>query len=405
MYDALEGIKVVEVTQFAFVPAAGAVLADWGADVIKIVHPEYGDVMYTMTAGSLIPLEDGTAFMWELVNRGKRSIGLDIATPSGKEVLFELARGADVFLTNFLTPARKRLGIDVDDIRAVNPTIIYGRGSGQGVKGPEADSGGFDAVTFWCRSGWAYPVAKAAGKFIAQPGPGSGDVPSGFALASGIAAALVKRARTGEGSVVDVSLLHNGMFGMSSIVASGIYDIDYVPIRSHDDPMNGGFITGYETSDGRYIFFSGLRHDVGWKDICERLGHPDLAEDKRFSTHELRSQNNRALVEILDGLFRAHPLEYWKEALQGADIPWSVVQSAKEVLSDPQAVENGYLAEVTRASGRKVRLVSSPVQFDERSLDISRPAPEPGQQTEEILLEMGKSWEEISRLKEQKAVM
>jgi crotonobetainyl-CoA:carnitine CoA-transferase CaiB-like acyl-CoA transferase len=357
-----------------------------------------------MTAGSLVPLDDGTAFMWEIVNRGKRSIGIDVATPEGHALLLEMASEADVFLTNFLTPARKRLKMDVDDIRAANPKIIYARGSGQGPKGPQADDAGFDAVTYWCRSGWAYPVAKAAGQFIAQPGPGSGDVPSGFALAAGVSAALLRRERTGQPSVVDVSLLHNGMFGMNSVVAAGIYDIDYVPIRAHDDPMNGGFVTGYETKDGRYIFFSGLRHDLGWDDMCERMGTPDLAADERFATHETRQENNLALVAILEDIFRTRTLDEWSTALEGADIPWSAVRTQKEVLSDPQAIANGYVAEVTRNSGRKVKLTTSPVQFDEEPAEVRLAAPEPGQHTEEILLEMGKDWDEITRLKDARAI-
>src|ERR1700722_13486701 len=220
MYDVLSGIRVLEVSQFAFVPAAGAILADWGADVVKVVHPEYGDIMHTATASGLAPLPDGTAYMWEIVNRNKRSIGIDIAKDEGRTVLYDLARTSDVFMTNFLPAARKRLRIDVSEIRDVNPSIIYARGSGYGPAGPDNNAPGFDAVSFWARTGYGHALAEAVGNFVTQLGPASGDLPSGLALASGISGALFRRERTGKSSIVDASLMATGIWGLGGSITA-----------------------------------------------------------------------------------------------------------------------------------------------------------------------------------------
>ncbi|MGC9963684.1 MAG: CoA transferase [Acidimicrobiales bacterium] len=403
MSDVLAGIKVIEVSQYAFVPAAGATLADWGADVVKVVHPLYGDVMYTAHAAGLAPKEDGTAFMWETANRNKRSIGIDIARDEGREVLFDLIREADVFVTNFLGPARDRLKIDHGDIWAVNPDMIYARGTGQGSRGPERDAGGFDSVSFWCRSGWANPLASAAGKFLYQPAPGCGDLLSGFALASGIVAALFKRQRTGETSIVDVSLMGTGVWGMAgSIAASDLYDQPTIPIREKRDVGNA-LLSGYRTKDDRYILISAIRHDVGFEDLADRVGRPEWRDDPRFATHDARLRNHSAFVEVLDEAFAQRTLLEWREALAGMEIPWGVVQNTGEVALDPQSIDNGYVQEVVKPSGRRIRLASTPVQFDNEAPKL-RPAPEPGQQTEEILRELGRSWEEIATLKDEGAV-
>jgi crotonobetainyl-CoA:carnitine CoA-transferase CaiB-like acyl-CoA transferase len=403
MYDVLAGVRVVEVSQYAFVPAAGAVLADWGADVVKVVHPVYGDVMHTAHASNLAPLPDGTAYMWEIVNRGKRSIGIDLAHPDGLAVLHDLVREADVFVTNFLAPARQRLRIDVDDIRAVNPDVVYARGSGHGPKGPDAAAGGFDNVSFWARTGWAQSIAHAAGTFVSQPGPGSGDLPAGFALAAGVVAALYKRERTGVPAVVDVSLMAAGIWGMSgSIVASELYDLPFAPVRDRMEPGNA-LVGGFRTADGRYVFLSGMVHDQGVTDLFARLGRPDLVGDARFATAEARLAHHRDFVTVLDEAFASRPLDEWCRALDGMEVPWSVVRTAREVLSDPQTLANGYVQHVIKDSGREMPLTASPVQFDERPAEL-RAAPDPGQQTEEILLETGRDWDDIARLKGEGAV-
>jgi crotonobetainyl-CoA:carnitine CoA-transferase CaiB-like acyl-CoA transferase len=403
MYDILSGVRVLEVSQFAFVPAAGAILADWGADVVKVVHPVYGDVMHTATASGLAPLPDGTAYMWEIVNRNKRSIGIDIANPDGKDVLYDLVRDSDVFVTNFLPTARKRLKIDVEEIQGVNPKIIYARGSGFGPDGPESDSPGYDAVSFWARTGYGHVLAQTAGTFVPQLGPASGDLPSGLSLAAGIVGALFRRERTGQSSIVDASLMATGIWGMGgSITASKLYGLNYVPIRAREVPGNALF-AGYETKDGRWLFLGGLVHGKGYSDFVRRIGRPELDTDERFAAEPERRANHLELVELLSETFASRTLTEWCDVLRGCEIAHSPVQSQREVHDDLQVIANGYVQNVQKESSPGLSLPASPVEFDGTPVTM-RCAPEPGENTEEILLDMGKSWEEISGLKVSGAV-
>lgn len=403
MYDILHGVKVVEVSQYALVPAAGAVLAEWGAEVVKVVHPRIADPMRTAGAGGLAPTDDGTAYVWEIVNRGKRSIGIDLATEPGRALLDELVRDADVFLTNLLPAARRRLRIDVDDIVPAHPRIVYGRGSAHGSRGPQSEAGGFDSATFWARSGWAHPASQAAGQFVAQPGPAVGDLTAGFALASGVVGALYRRERTGAGGVVDVSLMSAGMWGMgASITASELYDVDAPPGRDRTRPGNALF-AGYETKDRRYLFLAAMRHDAGFEELVHALGRDDLAADSRFATPEARLHHHGELVDALAETFAAKTLDECRAALNAISMPWGVAQTPRELHSDPQVVANGYIQDVDRPGRRTLRLTAGPVQFDERAPSLS-PAPELGQHTEEILLELGKDWDDIVRLKDQGAI-
>jgi crotonobetainyl-CoA:carnitine CoA-transferase CaiB-like acyl-CoA transferase len=404
VYDVLGGYRVVEVAMWAFVPAAGAVLADWGADVVKVVHPEYGDPMQGAPVGDLPAKDVGVAFMWEILNRGKRCIGMNLASPESRPVFERLVAGADVFLTNFLPDARAKLAIEVDDIRAINPDIVYARGSGHGARGPEAAKGGYDHTSFWARSGLAHAATMVTGEFIGQPGPALGDLMSGFSLASGISSALLKRERTGTTSVVDVSLLGTASFVFSpSIVASDLYGVPTIPRVSHAAQPNP-LVAGYATRDGRQVYMSGMRTDQHWADLCELVGHRELATDERFADGEARLAHAAECIAALDEVFAERTLDEWIALLDGLDTPWAVVQSAHEVHQDPQVKANGYIRPVEATNGSTIPLVASPVQFDEEPPSLQR-APEHGEHTEEILLELGCDWDAIIALKEAGAVL
>ncbi|MEY2925814.1 MAG: hypothetical protein RL367_291, partial [Pseudomonadota bacterium] len=226
----LAGIKVVEVSMWAFVPSAGAMLADMGADVIKI-EPHTGDPVRGLAMAGIKPGTGGFTFMYEIWNRGKRSVTLDIAAEGALEVLHKMLADADVFLTSLLPPARRKLGIDVEDLRARHPRLIYAVGSGQGVHGPDAEKGGYDTISFWSRTGVASAVTPDDLPYpLPMPGGAFGDSMSGSMLAGGIAAAIAQRAMTGKASVVDVSLLNAGMWVMQpGIVASNLVGIEEMP--------------------------------------------------------------------------------------------------------------------------------------------------------------------------------
>ena len=401
MEQVLQGVRIVEVAQWWFVPAAGAVLADWGADVIKVEHPVTGDPQRGLVTSGLVPSTGGVNFMIEQPNRGKRSVGLDLGHPRGRDLLYRLVETADVFLTNFLPPARRRLQIDVGDIRRVNPKIVYVRGHGQGARGPDAEKGGYDAASFWCRGGIANAVTPSGAAAPVMQRAAFGDSTGGMAVAGGIAAALFRRERTGSPAVVDVSLLGTAMWVMGpDIIASKLLGID-LPSGDRTQPPNP-IVNSYRTKDGRWLFLNMLQPDRFWPDLCRRLGRPELVADPRFADDRTRFENRGECVRILDGIFAGKTLAEWRAELADAEGVWAPMQSARELPDDPQAVANGYLPEVERG-GTRFTLVASPVQFDERSPTLG-PAPDLGQHTEEVLLELGLSWDELAAAKEAGAI-
>ena len=402
----LFGIRVVEVAMWGFVPSAGVALADWGADVVKVEHPVHGDPLRgLLTSGGAMQKTSGANFMWELFNRGKRSVGIDIRHPEGLDVLYQLVAGADVFITSFLPEARARLGIEVDDLRAHNPGLVYGRGSGMGPEGPEANRGGYDAAAWWARSSVAYKVTPPGAPISApMPGPAFGDLQSGLTLAGGIAAALLKRERTGEPSVVDVSLLNAGMWGMSAeITATTLLGIDAFYIGDRRVVPNP-IVAQYRTKDERFLQLVMLEADVHWPDLCRRIGRPDLVDDARFSTMALRAENSAACVAELEQAFAARTLAEWKGALADATGVWAPVQGPREIPDDPQVQANGYVRTRRTAHGEEYLAVSNPVRTDGTSAEV-RPAPEHGEHTEEVLLELGCSWEQLAHWKEAQAIL
>ncbi|KAA9155379.1 CoA transferase [Amycolatopsis acidicola] len=401
MSGPLDGVRVLEVAMYGFVPSAGAVLADWGADVVKVEHAVTGDPQRGLRRTGKYVIEGDPNPNIEHANRGKRSIGLDLANPGGREVLFELAERADVFLTNFLPGARKKLGIDVDDVRAVNPKVIYARGSGLGPRGAEADKGGFDMTAFWCRGATAASITPSdLDRLINPPAPAYGDTISGTNLAGGITAALFKRERTGEPSVVDVSLLGSGMWAMGHAIAVSLHlgqPWEAPPLDTHGAPTNP--LSGlYRTADGHHVNLVMLQPAKFWPDVCRHIDRPELAEDPRFATTEKIAENTQAAVEILNEVFATRTLAEWSERFATLSGPWAPVQNTLQLRDDGQVRANEYLVKAG-----ELELVANPVQFDVTA-PVLGPAPEFAAQTEEVLLELGLGWDRIAALKESGAV-
>ncbi len=386
---------------YGFVPSAGAVLADWGADVVKVEHAVTGDPQRGLRRTGTFEVEGDPNPNVAHANRGKRSLGLDMATADGRAVLYELAGRADVFLTSFMPASRARLAIDVDDIRAVNPRIVYARGSALGPRGPESAKGGYDMTAFWSRAGTARTLTPPGTEgLISPPGPAYGDTVSGTNLAGGIAAALLCRERTGEAPVVDVSLLGSGLWALGHSIGLSLHldrPWEGVTPSAHGSPTNP--LSGlYRTADDRWISFVMLQPARFWANVCHCLGRPDLADDPRFATPESIAAHTDDAVKILREVIATRTLTEWSEDLAALDGPWAPVQDTLQAAADAQARANGYIGQAG-----ELELVASPVQFDVEDTRLG-PAPEFAAQTEEILSELGYDWDRILALKASGAV-
>lgn len=401
----MRGVRVLEVAQWTFVPAAGAVLADWGADVIKIEHPRTGDSQRGLRNLGHITIEGDRNPVMEHANRGKRSVAIDMSTPDGHELLMEIARTSDVFLTNFLPDARKKLKIDVEDVRAVNPDIIYARGSAYGPLGTESDIGGYDMTAFWSRAAGAMGSTPSDLEgVVPQPGPAYGDSIGGMTIAGGVSAALFERERTGHARVVDISLLGVGVWASGVAINAAL--VSGQPWVSNtagaNVAPNNPLVGFYRTGDGRFLGLSMLQGIRFFGEFCRRIGVGELAEDERFASHESLARNAALAAEVIREAIAARPLEHWRRVLDGFDGQWSVVQNTVEVAADPQVRANGAIAAVETDSG-SFELVASPVLFDKTPLQLS-PMPEFAADTEELILELGGDWDRIAALKESGAI-
>jgi crotonobetainyl-CoA:carnitine CoA-transferase CaiB-like acyl-CoA transferase len=386
---------------YGFVPSAGAVLAEWGADVIKVEHAVTGDPQRGLRQTGPLKVEGDPNPNIEHANRGKRSIGLDVSKPEGREVLLELAKRADVFLTSFLPGHRRKFGMDVEDIRAVSPKIIYARGSALGPRGIESEKGGYDMTAFWCRAGTAASITPPGTVgMIGPPGPAYGDTISGTNLAGGIAAALLKRERTGEPSTVDVSLLGSGLWAMGHTIAltSHLNQLMVAPPPGvHGSPINP-LVGVYETKDNRYISLVMMQPGKFWGDVCRHVDREDLVDDPRFATAESIAEHTGEAVEILREVIATRTLPEWSARFATLAGPWAPVQDTLQAADDAQVRANDY---IVRAGD--LDLVANPVQFDVAPPHTG-PAPAFAEQTDEVLVELGLAWDRIIELKTAGAV-
>lgn len=403
MTQVMKGIRILEVAQFTFVPAAGGVLADWGADVIKIEHPVRGDAQRGFLNMGGVTLDPQRHTLFEHPNRGKRSVGIDVSTPGGQEVLYELAKTADVFLTNYLPQVRQKHKFDVEHIRAANPNIIYARGSAFGDKGPEREVGGFDGTAFWSRSGVAYSMTPEELPGPLNQGiPAFGDSIGGMFIAGGIAAALLHRERTGEATVMDVSLLSSAIWASGALIAqvaeTGVLTRN--PMPGKGGAARNPFQGNYQTSDGGTINLCTLSPTHHIRSLFEHLGVPEAADDPRFADARSLFENAGAASDILVKAFAAKPFEYWRQHLKTFTGQWAPIQSFADLLSDEQALANDMIVEVDVVDGtdKPLKLVRGPVQFDGKPVETTR-SPHASEHTELVLMELGMEWDRIEQLK------
>jgi len=400
--DIFSGVRIVELAQWVFVPVAGALFADWGADVIRIEHPD-GDPYRALSTQGIGADSGGVNLNVALANRGKRSLAIDIKKPEGLEVLHRLLETADVFLTSLRPDALTRLGLDSDQLMQRYPGLVYARGHGYGIRGPDANMAGYDASAFFARGGVADALTPPEREYPINQRGAMGDRNGGMALAFGISSALLKRERTGKGSVIDVSLLATAMWTLSSDLLTALKGQPIPRPGNREDSPNP--LTGtYRTADGRFIQLMFLQPDRYWPDFCRAFGRLDLLEDERFANLSARRNHRKEFVTELDAEFAKHSFEECKAWLYSIDAPWSPIQRVEELLEDPQVIANSYIGDVMDEGGNSsYRLPRVPVQFDEQPPALSR-APELGENTEELLLELGMEWSQIAEL-QQKSVI
>jgi crotonobetainyl-CoA:carnitine CoA-transferase CaiB-like acyl-CoA transferase len=389
----LKGLKVVEFASYIAAPGAAGILADWGADVIKVERPE-GDPMRHVFADTTAAIVGNPTFA--LDNRGKRAVVLDISKPSGRDALARLAAEADVFLTNVRPAALKRARLDEATLRAANPRLVYAVVTGYGLEGPDAHKPGFDVTAFWSRAGVARMHApKGSDPFILRTGVG--DHTTSLATVSAILAALYEREKTGEGRLVQTSLLATGIYTVSSDMAVQLAYGKLASNRPRTDPFDP-IANFYKTRDERWLVLNPRGGAKDWPATAAAVGRPDLLEDERFKTGRSRKAHNRDLVAELDQAFGALDFEEAARRLDAADLVWAPVQTPAEVAADPQAAAAGAWVQVQDGQGGTYRSPAAPARFPGADLDERPPFPTLGEHTAQVLGELGYSDAEIAAM-------
>ncbi|HXY91287.1 MAG TPA: CoA transferase [Acidimicrobiia bacterium] len=399
MTQILQGVRILEVAEHTFVPAASALLSDWGAEVIKIEHIERGDAMRGLESTGMAAIAGDVHALLEHSNRGKRSLALDLTSPDGLDILYRLAATSDVFLTNKLPSVRAKLQIGLERIRAANPRIVYAAGTGQGERGPDADKGSYDSLAFWARAGIALSAMRPEYDLVPMPpSPGFGDSLGAMTIAGGIMGALFYRERTGEATTVDISLLGTGMWAMGQAIALSVLMNQPWAMPPNEELSRNPLVGLYPTKDGRYVMLTCLQAGKYWPPLCEIVGRPDLVTDARFADHASLLANSRAAVAILTDVFAQATVAEWRARLEDFVGQWTVVQHTLEAADDPQTIANGYLQECSTASGTPFKLVAAPVQYGGQPAKPER-APEFNEHGDAILAELGLDWDGIVDLK------
>jgi crotonobetainyl-CoA:carnitine CoA-transferase CaiB-like acyl-CoA transferase len=396
----LEGLKVVELATYIAAPGAGGILADWGAEVVKI-EPLTGDPIRLFFSNVTdTQFDDNPVF--ELDNRGKRAIAIDTSTAEGAELVRSLVKGADVFLTNVRPGGLERAGLDYTSLAKLNPRLIYTSVSGYGLEGEERDRPGFDVAAFWARSGVARLMApKGTDPFPLRTA--FGDHVTSLATVSGILAALHETSRTGRGRLVETSLLRTGIYSMGSDMAIQLRYGKLASTRPREQAINP-LSNFFKTRDEAWIVVLTRQEGRDWKGIARAIGQPELASDARFASGRNRRENRAELIRTLDKAFAERDLAEWRVRLDAEDLVWAPVQTAAEVVQDKQAIASGAFVDMPLASGERARSPAAPVRFHGASDAPRTPAPSVGQHTDEILQTLGLGKEEIAALREKKVV-
>ncbi|HEY42236.1 MAG TPA: CoA transferase [Dehalococcoidia bacterium] len=394
----LEGIKVIETASVYAGPMAGRLLADWGADVVHIEHPVRGDIARSESSkrgGKII--QSDINYRLENYNRNKRSVTLDLSLEAGRQVIYKLLQKADVYISNFRPRELKTYGLEYETLSRLNPGIIHANISGYGKKGPDKDLPGYEFTSYFPKTGMLH-VLQTPGSGPGFPPYGLGDNVAGMTLACGIMTALFIRERTGIGQEVDVSLFQAGVYALSlDIAGSLVTGQDRQQVETTE--VANALVSPYRTRDDRWLYLGISQPDPYWSRFCQAIDREDLENDPRFATFESRIENHVALNHVLEEVFGNRTLEEWKAPLNEAGLPWAPVQNLPETTADPQARANGFYVGYNHPTYGYIEGVANPIQMGKTAAEVTRPAPELGQHTEEVLLEFGFTWKDIEQFK------
>ncbi len=403
---ALEGVKIIEMGHFLLVPTATAMLADWGADVIKIENFKMGGdaVRFPVPIEGVMPPSELKISMWfHYFNRNKRSIGIDLKSEKGKEILFKLIETADVFATNFDAGAIEKQGLDYDTLKKINPKLIYCQATGYGTSGPDKYKPGFDYAAWWARSGMMDRISADEDPRPQRAGLGDNQVAP--CIAGAISAALYAREKTGVGQKVEVNLYHFAVFGAAFDIGAALNVGVNIP-KTNRTKVTNFMWNVYKTKDDKWIMFVMPQTDLFWDRFCRAIEKPEWENDERFNSHQKRISENMYLIPEMDKISATKTADEWDQVAKDFDIVLGRVQTPLDVANDPQAYENGFFEEVTEeASNHKFKMIHSPVTFSETPGTIRTLAPNLGQDTETVLMDYGYTWDDLSAFKEQGVII
>ncbi len=396
MQSILSGLRVIDCSTYIVGPAAAAILSDFGADVIKIERPPYGDPYRYLTTVQGMPACDQN-YCWILDGRNKKSVALNLSDNEAREVLCKLIRQADIFITNYQPQLLQKFRLEFEDLAPLNDRLIYASITGYGETGPDAEKPGYDATAYWARSGLMYTMHNGDAEPV-QSVAGFGDHPSSVTLFAGIMLALYQRQVTGRGSKVKTSLMANGVWSNACNVQAALCGATFLPKWTRKNAINP-LINHYVARDGYRIFFCLLDPPRDWPNLCRALGFPELIEEERFSTAALRRANSAELVARMDAAFAGHDLEYWARVLKEHDLIWGPVPAPWEVAADPQLEAAGMLTELRPG----LKTIQNPIQVEGIEKVAPRMAPEVGEHTREVLRDLNLGDAEIAAMIERGA--
>jgi crotonobetainyl-CoA:carnitine CoA-transferase CaiB-like acyl-CoA transferase len=399
MQQALEGIKVVEVGSAAAMPLAGMLLGSWGAEVVHVEPPDRGDMqrLASQRLGASSQYSE-INYLWEHVDRNKKSIGIDLGNPEGQQLIRKLCAEADIFLNNLRPYEMKKFNLSYEALSAQNPKLIYANLTGYGLNGPEKNSGGYDSVAFWARSGVMEMMHDLDKPPVVSRGA-YGDSTTSLSLLSGVLAALFVRERTGVAQQVEVSLYNTGLwvlgFDISGCLTTGKDAIRpsrksrFNPIRNH-----------YPTKDDRWIMLGMTNAQHYWPEFCRAVNRSEWENDPKYATFKARQDSAEELVKLIEDIFITKSYIEWKEILGKHKLVWAPVCTPLEATKDPQAIENEYFIEWDHPDYGKLKVLNNPIKLSKTPSGIQCRAPKLGEHTDELLSRLGYTAEEILKMKE-----